>query len=102
MCYVARYIYGGVYTHGFLVCRYARSLGVRLAKVDQRLTPPSTIQLVHYINSNLVFIHNRNRSDSLSEGGKRILLDNSQVYVRFLPFVSGRVHLGRLDDSEHD
>ena len=37
-----------------------------------------------------------------SEGGKRILLDNSRVYVRFLPFVSGRVHLGRLDDSEHD
>merc|ERR1712091_76927 len=31
-----------------------------------------------------------------SEGGKRILLDNSRVYVRFLPFVSGRVHLGRL------
>ena len=30
-----------------------------------------------------------------SEGGKRILLDNSRVYVRFLPFVSGRVHLGR-------
>ena len=32
-----------------------------------------------------------------SEGGKRILLDNSRVYVRFLPFVSGRVHLGRLN-----
>ena len=31
-----------------------------------------------------------------SEGGKRILLDNSRVYVRFLPFVSGRVHLGRM------
>ena len=29
--------------------------------------------------------------------GRRILLDNSRVYVRFLPFVSGRVHLGRLD-----
>ena len=33
-----------------------------------------------------------------SEGGKRILLDNSPVYVRFLPFVSGRVHLGRISD----
>ena len=33
-----------------------------------------------------------------SEGGKRILLDNSRVYVRFLPFVSGRVHLGRISD----
>ena len=32
-----------------------------------------------------------------SEGGTRILLDNSRVYVRFLPFVSGRVHLGRLN-----
>ena len=31
-----------------------------------------------------------------SEGGRRILLDNSRVYVRFLPFVSGRVHLGRI------
>ena len=32
-----------------------------------------------------------------SEGGKRILLDNSRVYVRFLPFVGGRVHLGRMN-----
>ena len=32
-----------------------------------------------------------------SKGGKRILLDNSRVYVRFLPFVSGRVHLGRIN-----
>jgi len=31
-----------------------------------------------------------------SEGGRRILLDNSRVYVRFLPFVSGRVHLTRI------
>ena len=31
-----------------------------------------------------------------SEGGGRILLDNSRVYVRFLPFVSGRVHLARI------
>ena len=31
-----------------------------------------------------------------SEGGKRILLDNSRVYVRFLPFVSGRVHLTQI------
>ena len=34
-----------------------------------------------------------------SEGGRRILLDNSRVYVRFLSFVGGRVHLGRLDMS---
>ena len=32
----------------------------------------------------------------LSEGGRRILLDNSRVYVRFLPFVGGRVHLIRI------
>ena len=35
-----------------------------------------------------------------SEGGRRILLDNSRVYVRVLPFVSGRVHPGRLGDYE--
>ena len=35
-----------------------------------------------------------------SEGGRRILLDNSRVYVRFLPFVGGRVHLGRMNDRE--
>ena len=28
-------------------------------------------------------------------GGKKILLDNSRVYVRFLSFVSGRVHPDR-------
>ena len=32
-----------------------------------------------------------------SEGGRRILLDNSQVYVRFYPFVGGRFHLDRLN-----
>ena len=32
-----------------------------------------------------------------SEGGRRILRDNSRVYVRFLPFVSGRVHPDRLN-----
>ena len=31
-----------------------------------------------------------------SEGGRKILLDNSRVYVRFLPFVSGRGHLTRI------
>ena len=35
-----------------------------------------------------------------SEGGKRVLLDNSRVYVRFLPFLSGRVHLNRLGVTE--
>ena len=30
------------------------------------------------------------------EGGTRILLDNSRVYVRFYSFVSGRFHLGRI------
>ena len=32
-----------------------------------------------------------------SEGGRKILRDNSRVYVRFLPLVRGRVHLGRLN-----
>ena len=32
------------------------------------------------------------------EGGRRILLDNSRVYVRFLPFVGGRVRLTRISD----
>ena len=35
-----------------------------------------------------------------SEGGRRILLDNSRVYVRFLPFLNGRFHLGRLGASQ--
>ena len=35
-----------------------------------------------------------------SEDGKRILRDNSRVYVRFLSFVGGRVHPGRLGDYE--
>ena len=40
---------------------------------------------------------NRSRRPArFSEGGRRILLHNSRVYVRFLPFVSGRVHPGRL------
>ena len=34
-----------------------------------------------------------------SESGRRILLDNSCVYVRFLPFVSGRVHPGRISED---
>ena len=68
-------------------------------KYTSALTPPSPVQIVHYINSSPVFIHNRrNRSRRpASEGGRRILLDNSRVYVRFLPFVSGRVHLGRFN-----
>ena len=32
-----------------------------------------------------------------SEGGKRILLDNSRVYVRFLPFVGVRFHPARVN-----
>ena len=35
-----------------------------------------------------------------AEGGRRILLDNSPVYVRFLPFVGGRGHLNRLGSTE--
>ena len=37
-----------------------------------------------------------------SEGGRRILLDNSRVYVRFSPFVSGRVRPIRLREREPD
>ena len=32
-----------------------------------------------------------------TEGGRRILRDKSRVYVRFLPFVSGRLHPARLN-----
>ena len=35
-----------------------------------------------------------------SEGGRRVLLDNSRVYVRFLSFVGGRFHLNRLSATE--
>ena len=37
-----------------------------------------------------------------SEAVKRILLENSRVYVRFLPFVDGRVHPIHLSDRETD
>ena len=37
-----------------------------------------------------------------SEGGKRILLDNSRVYVRFLPFVVCRLRPIHLGDREPD
>ena len=37
-----------------------------------------------------------------SEGGRRILLDNSRVYVRFYPFLSGGGHLGRLSKYQAD
>ena len=53
----------------------------------------------HYINSSPVFIpiDGTGADGPRSEGGRTILLDNSRVYVRFLPFVSGRVHLGRMN-----
>jgi len=35
-----------------------------------------------------------------SEGGRRVLLDNSRVYVRFHPFVGGRFLLNRLGETE--
>ena len=71
---------------------------LRLAKIHQRLTPPFTVQIVHYINSSSVSytLDGTGADGARSEGGKRILLDNSRVYVRFLPFVSGRVHLARI------
>ena len=34
--------------------------------------------------------------------GEEFYQTTLEVYVRFLPFVGGRVHPGRLDDSEHD
>ena len=39
-------------------------------------------------------------TDTLPEGGRRITLDNSRVYVRFLPFVSGRGHPVRPEHTE--
>ena len=46
---------------------------LRLAKIHQRLTPPSTAQLAHYINSSPVFIHTRrNRSRRRALGGRKI------------------------------
>ena len=44
---------------------------MRLAKIHQRLTAPSTFQMVHHINSSLVFMHNRrNRSRRHALGGR--------------------------------
>ena len=42
-----------------------------IAKIHQRLTPPSTVQIVHYINSSPVFIQvGRNRSRRPALGGR--------------------------------
>ena len=44
---------------------------LRLAKIHQRLTVPSTVQMVHYFNSSLVFIQvGRNRSRRPALGGR--------------------------------
>ena len=42
-------------------------------------------------------IHGSGADGARSEGGRRVLLDNSRVYVRFLPFVGGRVHPVRIN-----
>ena len=44
---------------------------LRAAKIHQRLTAPSNIQIVHYINSSPVFTHTRrNRSRRPALGGR--------------------------------
>ena len=56
---------------------------------------------VHHINSSPVFIQSadgdRSAAGPLGGREKNSTPDDSRVYVRFLPFVSGRVHLGRLN-----
>ena len=44
---------------------------LRAAKIHQRLTVPSTVQMVHHISSSPVFIHiRRNRSRRPALGGR--------------------------------
>ena len=51
--------------------RDIRGRVLRLANLHQRLTPPSTTQMVHYINSSPVFIQvRRNRSRRPALGGR--------------------------------
>ena len=96
--YVYTYVY--IYIYGFLVCRYARSLGLAARQntpaIDGAIYRPNG----YIISTPVQFsstIDGTGADGPRSEGGKRILLDNSQVYVRFLPFVGGRVHAARLD-----
>ena len=78
---------------------YARSLGLAARQNTPAIDGAFYVQMVHHINSSPVFIHNRrNRSRRPALGGReKSSTRQSRVYVRFLPFVSGRVHLGRLN-----
>ena len=63
---------------------------------DLRRHPPSTWYIISTPAQFSYKLDGTGADGPRSEGGRRILLDNSRVYVRFLPFVSGRVHLGRM------
>ncbi len=84
-----------MYIHGFLLCRHARSLVLAARQntpaIDAAFYRPITTsyQLQPSFHT---YIDGTGADGPRSEGGRRILLDNSRVYVRFLPFGSGRVH----------
>ena len=84
---------------GVLVCRYASSPGLAARQntpaIDTAIYHPNGT--LYKLRPSFLYIIDGTGADGpRSEGGKRILLDNSRVYVRFLPFVSGRVHLGQI------
>ena len=94
----------GVSFLNLLVCRYARSLGIGFAgspkyTSDWRCLLSSKWYIISTPAQFSYTIDRTGADGPRSEGGRRVLLDNSsRVYVRFIPFVSGRVHLTRISD----
>ena len=82
------------------MCRYARSLGLSARQntpaIEGAFYRPNGTSYQLQPSFHACTIDGTGADGPRSEGGKRILLDNSQVYVRLLPFFSDRVHLGRI------
>ena len=82
--YVYTHIHTYIHIYGFLVCRYARSPGL----AAPQNTPALDVAIYRPIGTSYQLQPSFHPHSTEP--------DNSRVYVRFLPFVSGRVHLGRV------
>ena len=96
--YINVYTYIYIYIYGFLVCRYASSL-----VLAARQNTPAIDGAIYLPNGTSYQLQPSFHPHSTepeptarARRGRRVLLDNSRVYVRFLPFVSGRNHLDRI------
>ena len=87
-----------------LVCPYARSLGLAARQntpaIDAAIYRPDSALYQLQPSFHTQSTEPEPTARARAEGGRRVLLDNSRVYVRFLPFGRGRVHLGRLGGDE--